>query len=198
MKRSTGKSADWTLLGSAFLAYRGGDHGQVRGLFEHLQRILRAYFKMRVGSAQDAEDLAQATLLKIHFARQQYDAAKSLQTCVFTIASRTLIDLGRGSEPASDDLNDVADTLAASQISPEMLVQLQTDLTAALGTLKPMDRQIVYLYAVEGLSMAEIGTILDLTETAVKLRAHRSYGLLRGELSSVLLGIVSLSLLGMA
>ncbi len=38
---------------------------------------------------------------------------------------------------------------------------------------------IVYLYAVEGLSMAEIATATGFTEAAVKVRAHRSYLQLR-------------------
>lgn len=190
------RNADWDELHKLFVEYGGGETASVHRLFTEFQRVLTAFFKMRLNVVQDAEDLTQATLLKIHFARHKYDPIKSLQTWIFTIASRTLIDHWRGFEPETDDLVSVGEIIAAPELTPDIQIELQRDLSRALDGLKPLDRQIIYLYAVEGLTMSEISDVVGLTETAVKLRAHRSYSKLRGELASWLLALLGLGVVG--
>ena len=76
------------------------------------------------------------------------------------------------------------------ELDPSLKVELHGDLNAALETLKPIDRSIVYLYGVEGLSMAEIAASIGITEAAAKLRAHRAYRELRKILVVVLAVLV--------
>jgi RNA polymerase sigma-70 factor (ECF subfamily) len=166
---------DWEAITAAFLRYRAGDEAVARTLFNALLDILRGYYRWRTGSPQDADDLAQAALLKLHFGRQRYDAAKPLKTWVFTIASRTLIDHWRRREPPSEELEEVP----AGGLGLDVRLEFNEELTRVLETLKPLDRSIVYLYGAEGLSMAEVAQITGLSEGAVKVRAHRAYVKLR-------------------
>lgn len=180
---SDAPSADWQLLQSAFLRYRAGDAQATRDLFGDIAHRLKPFFRSRCGSDEDAEDLTQATLLKIHFARERFDPAQSLKTWVFTIAGRSLIDhwRGRAAESSVLDQLDTADDGDAADTGPgpDQRLEWNRDLRAALNHLKPIDRSIVYLYGVEGFSMGEIAKMLGLTEAATKLRAHRSYKDLR-------------------
>jgi RNA polymerase sigma-70 factor (ECF subfamily) len=64
--------------------------------------------------------------------------------------------------------------------------ELQELLTNALQKLKPIDRAIVILSDVEGLSDREIAAALDLTVPAVKTRIHRARLFLRGKLAAQL------------
>jgi len=186
---------DWLQRQTQFLLYIDGQAEATRELFLSLMGVLKGYFEARIGRGGDAEDLVQATLLKIHFARDSFDRGQSLKTWVFTIASRTLIDHWRGSaheietiRPSTEapDAESLIDTLPAEFLNPEQKTQLHGDLNRALETLKPIERSIVYLYGVEGLSMAEIAQIHGLSETAVKLRAHRAYSDLRKILGCVI------------
>jgi RNA polymerase sigma-70 factor (ECF subfamily) len=186
MSETSRTGSDWGALELLFPRYLSGDSGATSVLFTGIMGALRGYFHVRMGRGPDAEDLLQATLLKIHFARDRFDRTKSLKTWVFTIASRSLIDHWRGN--AQDDLvfeasieeTDLRLDLAPADIlSPEEKTLLHRDLNQALEKLKPMERSIVYLYGVEGLSMAEIGQTLLITEGAAKLRAHRAYQELR-------------------
>lgn len=186
------KQADWDQLQQLFPQYLKNDSSVIELLFSTIQKALQGYFYTRMNSKEDAEDLAQATLLKIHFARDRFDTSKSLKTWVFTIASRSLIDHWRKSSHDLEDISiddeanaHIAD-MAHLDLSPELRVQLQNDLNKALKNLKPIDRQIVYLYGVEEMSMAEIAQALNLTETAVKLRAHRAHK----EMRQIVVGIV--------
>ena len=54
----------------------------------------------------------------------------------------------------------------------------------ALGQLKPIDRSVVVLSDLEGMSDKEIATILQLTVSAVKTRLHRARLFLRGRLAT--------------
>jgi RNA polymerase sigma-70 factor (ECF subfamily) len=177
---------DWKPFEPLFGAYLAGDAAAARELFSAISKALRGYYRVRVGGAgrgpEDAEDLVQACLLKIHFARDRYDSSQSLKTWVFTIASRTLIDHWRGRSSEEELLEapgETSEEVPDEVLSPEEKTLLHRDLNQALATLKPIDRSIVYLYGVEGLSMAEIAATHSLTESAAKLRAHRAYKELR-------------------
>lgn len=174
---------DWDELRKRFIAYREGDAAAAREVFGTLRgQALRPFFRARLVSPEEAEDLTQATLLKLHFARDRFAAGLALKTWVFTIARRSLIDHWRGARPETVDLDEVAETTADSTLGPEARAELRDGLDRALGPLKPDDRSIVYLYAVEGFTMAEIAETMGLTEAAVKVRAHRAYVRARKEL----------------
>ena len=52
-------------------------------------------------------------------------------------------------------------------------------LRAALETLAPAQRDAIVLHWFEGLSFPEIAQILGVSESALKVRAHRGYAQLR-------------------
>lgn len=194
------RDAIWASLENQFALYLRGDSQVVTPLFQLLKKFLFSYFKVRLSQLVDADDLTQATLLKIHFSRDRFDPERSLKTWVFTIASRTLIDHYRGHSSEekhlgirSTDFEDgelnegELERIASGLMGPDEKTELNHDLNLALMTLKPIDRSVVYLFGVEGLSLAEIGQALHITEAAAKVRAHRAYQSLRKLLVSFIL-----------
>jgi RNA polymerase sigma-70 factor (ECF subfamily) len=177
---------DWEALQKLFPLYRLGDLNATETLFRGIQKALAGYYYARLSKRDEAEDLAQAALLKIHFSRDRYDLKQSLKTWVFTIASRTLIDHWRGFavESKYQDANpeEAIDLTESLLLDPERKTEFNHDLNEALKTLKPIDRSIVYLFGVEGFSMSEIAKIHGLTEAAIKVRAHRANHALRAAL----------------
>jgi RNA polymerase sigma-70 factor, ECF subfamily len=176
----------WDELASAFQNYRCGDSTDTLRVFESLEKALIPFFMARLQSAELAEDLTQAALMKIHLARDAYDPGRSLKTWAFTIARNTLIDHWRGTDEESESLDEGLDSedspglqIATADMDPERAALLGQELKKSLASLKPMDRSIVYLSMVEGMSMAEIGEIWGLSEPATKVRAHRAYVELR-------------------
>ena len=77
---------------------------------------------------------------------------------------------------------DWSDTLDRSYVERE----IQRVVKAALDGLKPLDRSVVVLSDLEGMSDKEIATILHLTVSAVKTRLHRARLFLRGRLATYL------------
>jgi RNA polymerase sigma-70 factor (ECF subfamily) len=188
------KQANWEALEERFSAYLRADAAATDGLFRDLTRVLRGYFRARVPSELEAQDLVQATLLKVHFSRDRYDPTRSLKTWVFTIASRTLIDHWRGlSTELADSRSggeidedggavDPLEKVATPELGPALRAEFHGDLSSGFKKLKPIDRSIVYLYGVEEMSMKEISEILEITEASAKVRAHRAYKVLRKHL----------------
>lgn len=77
---------------------------------------------------------------------------------------------------------DWSDNLDRSYVERE----IQGVVKAALEGLKPLDRSVVVLSDLEGMSDKEIATILHLTVSAVKTRLHRARLFLRGRLATYL------------
>jgi RNA polymerase sigma-70 factor (ECF subfamily) len=77
---------------------------------------------------------------------------------------------------------DWSDTLDRSYVERE----IHGVVKAALDGLKPLDRSVVVLSDLEGMSDKEIATILHLTVSAVKTRLHRARLFLRGRLATYL------------
>ena len=190
---SSRQTERWLKLRELFSSYLANDVSATRELFSELQKTLSAFFRARTRSNEDADELAQAALLKIHLGRDQFDLSRSLKTWVFTIANRSLIDHWRGlkTEPLDktfqpdfeENLNAELASIADPSIRPDQRFEWNHDLRGALETLKPLDRSIVYLYAVEGFSMSEIAQTMGMTENAAKVRAHRSYHKLKEALT---------------
>lgn len=173
----------WSGHQQDFLGYLQGDTAATRRVFTAITKALRGYYFARTRDPALAEDLCQAALLKIHFARDRFDPGLSLKTWVFTIAGRVLIDHWRGLREG-EELDEAALPEAAADLGLAERLEAGPDLEKALAVLKPNDRSIVYMSVVEGFSMAEIAQALGGTEGAVKVRAHRAYQQMRKVLQS--------------
>jgi RNA polymerase sigma-70 factor (ECF subfamily) len=81
-----------------------------------------------------------------------------------------------------DDRESELALIPSTELDPAIKTELKHDLEQAMQILKPIDRSIVYLYVVEEFTMEEIGESLGISESAAKVRAHRSYKKLRDAL----------------
>src|SRR5712664_1136282 len=77
---------------SLMVAYARGDAQAFRLLFARLAPRIHAFFRRSLGDAAAADDLLQATFLKIHASRDRYRSEFPLRVWVFTIAARVRLD----------------------------------------------------------------------------------------------------------
>jgi len=104
--------------------YAGGDFSAFRRLFEHLAPWLRAFFRRSFSDGAIAEDLTQATFLRLHGARASYQTGRPLKPWLFSIALGVRRDelRRRHRQPRhldnrvldNTDSDEVADALGAS------------------------------------------------------------------------------------
>ncbi len=169
------------------VAYARGDAQAFRLLFARLAPRIHAFFRRSLGDATAADDLLQATFLKIHTSRDRYRSEFPLRVWVFTIAARARFDELRRryrlpEEAGEEELEKVA---KASSVEREPQIdagegrELAAQVREAVDQLPETQRVVVHLNRFEGMTFVEIAQVLGTSEGAVKLRAFRAYETLR-------------------
>lgn len=173
-----------------------GDQRSYRLLLEESARMLSDYFRSRIYRQDNRDDLIQETLLSLHRARSTYNPSLPYSNWMYSIAYRRYIDYVR-KQSRIDRMEVPGETilpLIANQEkeNPDDLVDREAVLRA-IQDLPERQREIVRLLKIDGFSVKEAASILDMSETALKVAAHRAYKKIRarfpgGEAESSLQG----------
>ncbi len=151
-------------------------YGRISGkLLGYLLRLTRDRVR--------AEDLLQITFAKMHRARGSYMRGAPLLPWLLAIARRSFYDERRAARSRSEDLSSDGSLPEPRPEPPDDVPNdLSEALERALDSLPESYREAIQLTKITGLSVAEAAEVLGTTATAVKLRVHRGYNLLRKEL----------------
>jgi RNA polymerase sigma-70 factor, ECF subfamily len=159
---------------------------------QHGAMLYRVALRL-MGQREEAEDILQETLLKVHQNIHTFDGRAALTTWLYRIVVNTsLIRLRSKSRPHEVLLDTVgprytedgghADEVADWALPPEQVLLRQEALNVlrqGIKRLPELYRAVYVLAEVEGLPHQEIASILDLTVGAVKTRLHRARLFLR-------------------
>jgi RNA polymerase sigma-70 factor (ECF subfamily) len=128
---------------------------------------------------EDAQDIVQSAFEKLWVNREQVLPEKA-KSYLFTVAYHQMIDHIRKSNkmPLSED----------TKIPHQQIVQedeeLKQVLMRAINELNPIQKSLVLLKDYEGYSYQEIGEIMRLSESQVKVYLHRARLILKTKLSA--------------
>ena len=125
-------------------------------------------------TASDVEDVVQEILISIHKARHTYDGVRPIMPWLASIAKFRITDhLRKHYTQRQDKTVDIAD-----------LENILTDVTKDGSDRESIDellegvpenhKRILTLMHVEGYTAKEVGTQMDMNESAVKVAAHRA------------------------
>lgn len=162
--------------------YVDGDREAFGELYRRLSPKLFGYLLRLTRHRERAEDLLQVTFAKVHRARSSYLTGAPLLPWFFAIARRSFYDERRYAKRRSEDLSVDGTLPEPRREQPSLPTDLSEALEQALDRLPEKYREAIQLTKVTGLSIAEAAVILGASETAVKLRVHRGYNLLRKDL----------------
>jgi RNA polymerase sigma factor (sigma-70 family) len=158
-------------------AHVAGERGAFEELFTRHAPVLLRVMTRQSASAEDARDLVQQTFLQVHRARLDFDTSAKFRPWLFTIAfnlSRQLARTrARRRETPSDDSKQAERTTSTGD------VDAARDVRSALAQIPADYREAIVLHWYEGLSFEEASLVVGASVTALKLRAHRGYKLLR-------------------
>jgi len=165
--------------------YAEGDPHSFKEIFARWAPRLHGYFLRVTGASGDADDLLQATFLKVHRSRTSFHPEMGLRGWLFTIAARVRKDetRRRSRHPSGADPAQAEELAAPDEGDPAVARERASAVRAALGRLPDSQREVIYLHRFEQMTFAEIATVLGTSEGAVKLRAFRGYEKLREELA---------------
>ena len=175
---------------------KAGDHDAFRHLVErHSRSVFRLAYRL-TGREEDADDVVQETFLKAFRQIAQFESRSSFGTWLYRITVNCAHDLTRrrpraGSRTSIDDPEhgpalQLADESAAADPMRELARrQIDARVRAAMGELSAQERSAFVMRHYEGLSIEEIGRVLDLKTSAAKHSVFRAVKKLRRSLEPV-------------
>ena len=141
-------------------------------------RLFAAAFQV-CGNAADAEDAAQEALLRYHISEKQFESVQHIRAWLLRVAINCAKNVSRSffrrnTVPLEDYMDSLKfDSGESREIFREVM------------NLPETYRLVIHLYYYEDYSVAEIGRILGLTESNVKVRLSRGRQLLKKALQEV-------------
>lgn len=160
-----------------------GDQGAYAELLRETARLLRPFLAKRLSFESEVDDVLQEILISIHKARHTYDGERPYKPWAYAIAKFRLQDYLR---------MHYADQLRHAQDIAELENFLHTDVTEShisyesisgeVRKLPEKQATILRLMHQDGYTAKEAAEKLGMTESAVKVAAHRAYKILRQKL----------------
>jgi len=160
---------------------QGGDQTAYASLLVLLTSVTRQFARRRLGAVPWIDDVVQETLLAVHGARHTYDSARPFAPWFYAIASNRLIDvLRRERRVASREISSDVETDLASApaVSDRDDIDVEA-IHAAVAALPARQRQVIEGLKFQDRSVREMAGRLSMSESAVKVTAHRGYRALR-------------------
>lgn len=130
------------------------------------QRLYRFVFK-NLKSDADTKDVVQETYVKFWTNKDKVDSQKYV-SWLFTCAYRTMIDFIRKQKPQCTIDEEFAHTSFPVNTDTADMVHLYLD------QLSPVFKSVILLRDLEGYNYEEIGSILSLSESQVKVYLFRA------------------------
>jgi RNA polymerase sigma-70 factor (ECF subfamily) len=171
-------------LGRLMIAAQDGDRQAYEALLTRVAALALAFVR-RVGEVPWCEDVVQESLLAVHRARHTYDPVRPFAPWMYAIVQNRLIDALR-----------VQRRRMLRELDPEVVPERAAhaaqerdaffrDVRKAVATLPENQRRVIELLKFEDLSVREVAARLGMTETNVKVTAHRGYRALRQQIEEL-------------
>ena len=161
-----------------FVRAQRGDRAAYGACLVLLTGALRRYVRSRVGEVAWSDDAVQETLISIHRARHTYDVGRPFAPWFYAIARNRLIDTQRRERRiGSRELG-----VATLPEPPPVLTESVVDTDAVHGALSQLpgrQRDVIESLKWKDESVRAIAARLGMSESAVKVTAHRGYKTLR-------------------
>jgi len=177
-------------------ALKHKDKGEFAKLVDaHSNKIYRLALKM-LGNVQDAEDILQETFIKAYNNIDGFEGRSKITTWLYRIAVNESLMLLRKRKGVLIDIDAAIET-DDGEVMPKQIVdwcclpekelmssESREIINQAIDTLSDTNRAAFLLRDVEGLSTREAAEVLDISESALKVRLLRARMALREELTA--------------
>src|SRR6187549_160164 len=149
-----------------------GDKDAMQPFVESFQRKVFNYTWLMCGQREDAEEVAQDTLLKVFENWEQLRSPEQVKPWVFRIARNCCLMKRRHSvfAPAAEVSVDDVPLEGHDEAADDRVIrkELNAELERALRAIPETYRAVVLLRHVEEMSTAETAALLDISEVNVK------------------------------
>ena len=164
------------------VAAQRGDRQGYEALLTRVAGLVQAFVLKRAGDVAWCDDVVQESLLAVHRARHTYDPKRPFVPWLYAIVQNRFIDALRLQrrrllrELQSDGALDHGGHAVQERDA------FFRDVRRAVSALPENQRRVIELLKFEDLSVREVAVRLGMTETNVKVTAHRGYRALRRQI----------------
>ena len=145
-------------------ACAAGDTTIFEDLYRRYGDRMKSIAWNHLGNASDAEDAVQETFLKVHRSASTYTGEASFSTWMYRILVNTCYDVLRKRRRRIDEAPIDEELETVERTAPTVDDAKRITLRKLLNELPEQRRTVFTLFEIEGLSHAEIGEILGITE----------------------------------
>lgn len=160
---------------------QAGDQAAYAELLGMLTAVTRRFARRKSGDVPWVEDAVQETLISVHRARHTYDPSRPFAPWFYAIAAHRVVDVFRrerrvsSRELGSDRLPDPVGTSTVERAGGVDMDVVRS----ALAALPDRQREIVEGLKLRDESVRDLADRLGMSESAVKVTAHRGYQALK-------------------
>jgi len=172
-------------------ALRAGEAAAYEQLIEQYAEVVYRTAYRLLQNPHDAEDAMQETFLTVYLRINEFEGKARLSSWLYRIVTNKALDIlrkrSRKTDAATDSIDDLSEDAAElladqAAVLPEDWAERRE--TAALireglESLSPSLRAAFVLFEMEGLSMDEVASALNISTSAAKVRVHRARRALR-------------------
>jgi RNA polymerase sigma-70 factor (ECF subfamily) len=160
------------------LKVKAGDLDKMGLLFERYHRPLYGFLFHMIYHKEGSEDMVQQVFYKMLKYRHTFTGTGEFIHWMYSIARNVLKDRGKRKQlpMQQEGVEEMADKLSGG-ITPEEYLerkQAKAELYKAMERLSDDHREVLTLSRFQELKHQEIAQILNISEVAVKTRAHRA------------------------
>lgn len=145
--------------------------------------FLRAFGRTLTGEAEQAEDLAQETVLQAWRCRDQFRPGTNLRAWLSTILRNRFYSAQRRRKWSADYDQEIIERTLVAPDDPSANVELE-DVRRAISMLPDFQREALILVGAGGMQYEEVAHIMGCPVGTVKSRVRRA----RDELQAILFG----------
>lgn len=153
--------------------YQSGNSIAFEILYRRHSPKVFGFLRLKLGNGPIAEDVLQASFLKLHASRSHYDPSFSFLPWLFTICRSVLLDHLRKEARARHEYNSELIQNTPAFETPAACVEVDS--------LAPKQRQIIEMRYREDLSFEEIARRIQTSPANVRQIVSRALKILRGK-----------------
>jgi RNA polymerase sigma-70 factor (ECF subfamily) len=160
---------------------QAGDQAAYASLLILLTSVAGQFTRKRLGASVTwLDDVVQETLLAVHNARHTYDARRPFAPWFYAILSNRMIDIIRRERRVA--AREVAGDVLPESSPPVRTAHQELDaeaIRAAVAALPARQRDVIDALKFRDQSVREVAGRMGMSESAVKVTAHRGYRTLK-------------------
>jgi RNA polymerase sigma-70 factor (ECF subfamily) len=158
-------------------AAKAGGRRELNQFLDALRPLVCRWALLWTGSADSAEDVAQAVLMRVHRSFGEYSEASPVTTWAYRITRNMLIDHDRvaGREQARRDIleREVSHLVRHRPDALDLLAGVDL-LVRFMEDLSPQQRAALDLVELQGFSQTEAAEMLEVSPATLRVHLHRA------------------------